>query len=196
MFNRLKNHLDLSDWSKDIRVTFSTGVRNDKLCASKLDHVLAKNIESDAFIECTVDSSLVTKGGHYAIVGAAAFPQLVLVEPDPVNDPPDRPIYLDYSKVSIEQERALRGEMEDIIKPYMDNIIQTRDNPIQIINRVFTTIGSRATFILNQKRYSQRNKKVPGWTKYGMAEIQRRIHLVEEEWSCLLYTSPSPRDRG
>ena len=183
LFRKLIDRLDLEDWSKEIRVTFSAGVKNNKLCATKLDHVLAKNIDLGTCISCITDSSLVTKGGHSAIVTTAYFPHLHSVGPDSNTDEnQERPIYLDYSNVSPEQIRSLRREMAEIIEPYMNRQIHSSDNPISIINRVFTSIGSRATFILNQKRYSQRHKKVPGWTKYNMSDIQRRIRFVENEW--------------
>ena len=182
-FGELKDRLDLLDWSKEISYTFSTGVRNDKLCSTKLDHVLAKNFEADSLIECKSDSSLVTKGGHSAIVTSARFPHLDFVEPDSDSPTAERPIYLDFSSVSKEQICALRREVAEIIDPYMTKDIEPSDNPIDIIHRVFNKIGSHATIILNQKKFAQRYKQVPGWTKYNMSDIQRRIHAVESEWS-------------
>ena len=183
VFDRLKQHLALEDWSKEILVTFSTGVRNDKVCATKLDHVLAKNIETESLISCKVDTTLPTKGGHSALVATACFPHLDSVPQVPDQETAEeRPIYLDFDKVTKEQLRSLRQETADIIQPYLDEPCKPSDNPIDIINRVFNTIGSRATFILDQKAFAHRFKKVPGWTKYGMTEIQRQINLVEDDW--------------
>ena len=180
-FRRLRDHLDLEDWSRDIEYTFSANVKNG-VCSTKLDHVFALNFEVGSIVSCTSAHKFIKQGGHSVIETRAKFPHLSIATSSTEDTNPDRPIYIDYEKTTPCQIEALHREVSEILKPYMDRTIKPSDNIIDIINRVFNQIGSRATFILNQKKFAHPFRHKPGWNKYGISAIQRRIKQVEFDW--------------
>ena len=147
-FVKFLEKLKVSDWSKDVDYTYSQPTRGG-LCATKLDHILAKNTQEDSLIECAVANDLVTKGGHKAIVAKA---KLLHLNADASNHHDNdsfssRPIYIDFNKICEEDLNFFHKDADKLIEDFYKN--QPKPfNPIVAIKVLFDEIGKLGEVIL------------------------------------------------
>ena len=165
-FLKFIEKLKVENWSKDIDFTYSQHTRGG-MCATKLDHILAKNTQENALIECKIDNSLITKGGHKAITAKAKLLHLKIDKQDDNEDVSSstRPIYINFDKIEDDDLNFFQKDCSKLIEEFSKNPPQPF-NPIAAIKMLFDEIGKLAEVILPQKTFKFPGRPKPGWTKY------------------------------
>ena len=98
------------------------------------------------------------------------------------------------------------GEQKDIL--VKDGIIQQMSRSIQLNEDKYPEIDGKGQMVfpglVNAHAHIDKNligqpwhrNQLPGATIRDLVDYERKIQLEEGLSTCLLYTSPSPRDRG
>ena len=72
-FIKFRRELKLLDWSDNIPYTYAQMCKSGT-ASSKLDFVLAKNMQDNALQSCEIDEEFVAKGGHVILRTTAKMP--------------------------------------------------------------------------------------------------------------------------
>lgn len=177
-FNRLKEYLELSDWTEDIPYTFSQGTKGG-VCHTKLDHILTKNLSKDLLIKCetALDKA---KGGHIPLVATARIPHIEIEE---ISHPTEgravpRP---DFNKVTSKMAEQFRYYAKETIKKYESQYTMgINKNPLNLLYRTWTDLEKTAEWLFPQ-HWSKHRPTLPGYREY-VETAQTEYAEAYSEW--------------